>query len=85
MNITAEFKDRVFRTRFSGTCKFDKFAGPLLSSVRDLKVVVDLYKGAEIDAVIDGRGLDCYSRLVIVFETVEDCLAFTLKYGDKYA
>jgi len=71
MNIPAEFINRVYKTRFSG----------LLSSARELDQIQNLAEGSEIDVIYEnGRAV-----VVLVFETQEDCLAFTLKYGNKYA
>ena len=71
MKIPDEFVNRVYRTRFSG----------MFSSARDLDQIQKLAEGSEIDVIYeDGKAI-----VVLVFETQEDCLAFTLKYGDKYA
>ena len=70
MTIPAEFSNRVFRTRFSG----------LLSSMKSLDQIQKLAEGSEIDVLYEnGRPI-----VVLVFETQEDCLAFNLKYGNKY-
>jgi len=71
MNIPTEFINRVYKTRFSG----------LTYSNKELTQIVKLTEGSEIDVVFE----DGCAVLVIVFETQEDCLAFTLKYGNKYA
>jgi hypothetical protein len=71
MNIPAEFTNRVFKTRFSG----------FFSTAKQLTEIHNLAEGSEIDVIYeDGRAI-----VVLVFESQEDCLAFTLKYGDKYA
>ena len=70
MNIPAEFSNRVFRTRFSG----------LFSSLEPLGQIQKLAEGSEIDVIIEnGKAV-----VVVVFEIQEDCLAFNLKYGNKY-
>ena len=71
MNIPAEFINRVYKTRFSG----------LSTTFEKMNEIQKLAEGSEIDVIYeDGRPI-----VVVVFETQEDCLAFTLKYGDKYA
>lgn len=71
MTYPAEFVNRVYKTRFSG----------LRSSFEQLDQIRNLAEGSEIDVIFEnGR-----SFAVLVFETQEDCLAFNLKYGDKYA
>lgn len=71
MTIPAEFINRVFKTKFSG----------LISTSKQLTEIQNLAEGSEIDVIYEnGRAV-----VVLVFETQEDCLAFTLKYGDKYA
>lgn len=71
MKIPDEFANRVFKTRFSG----------FHSSAKQLTEIQNLAEGSEIDVIYEsGKAV-----VVVVFETQEDCLAFTLKYGDKYA
>ena len=71
MKLPDEFINRVYKTRFSG----------LTSSFKQIDEIQKLAEGSEIDVIyIDSRPV-----VVLVFETQEDCLAFTLKYGDKYA
>jgi len=71
MTYPAEFINLIYKTRFSG----------LGSSFKDLDQIQNLAEGSEIDVIIEnGRAI-----VVLVFETQEDCLAFNLKYGDKYA
>ena len=70
MNIPAEFINRVYKTELSG----------LSSSTRSINHIQNLAPGSEIDVIYEsGRAV-----VVIVFETQEDCLAFTLKYGKNY-
>ncbi len=71
MNIPAEFSSRIYKTRFSG----------FLSTAKQLTEIQNLAEGSEIDVIYEGGK----AIVVLVFETQEDCLAFTLKYGDKYA
>lgn len=71
MKIPDEFANRIYRTRFSG----------FLSTAKQLTEIQNLAEGSEVDVIYeDGKAI-----VVLVFETQEDCLAFTLKYGDKYA
>ena len=71
MNIPEEFINRVYRTRFSG----------LANSHEQLNRIMELAEGSEIDVIYEnGKAV-----VVLVFETQEDCTAFTLKYGNKYA
>lgn len=71
MKIPDEFANRIYRTRFSG----------LLCSAKELNQIQNLAEGSEIDVIYEnGKAI-----VVLVFETQEDCLAFTLKYGGKYA
>jgi len=71
MNLPPEFSNRVYRTRFSG----------LGTSFGNLDQITKLAEGSEIDVIYEnGRAI-----VVLVFETQEDCTAFTLKYGNKYA
>ena len=70
MNIPAEFAGRVVKTRFG-------------DSVRDrhsLSEVVKDWPESYIDVVYE----NLKPIVVVVFESTEDCLAFKLKYGDRY-
>jgi hypothetical protein len=70
MNIPVEFVNRVFKTKLSG----------LSSSARSINQIREIAPDSEIDVIYEsGRAV-----VVIVFETQEDCLAFTLKYGKNY-
>ena len=70
MNLPEEFKHRVFKTKYSG----------LGCSFKDFDQIRNFAEGTEIDVIYEnGRSI-----VVVVFETQEDCLAFTLKYGNKY-
>jgi hypothetical protein len=70
MNIPSEFSGRVLKTKLSG----------LFNSSKQLNQIQGLAEGSEIDVIYEnGRAV-----VVIVFETQEDCLAFTLKYGKDY-
>jgi len=70
MTIPAEFTNRVFKTKLSG----------MLSAGKQLTEIQKLAEGSEIDVLYEnGRPI-----VVLVFETQEDCLAFNLKYGNKY-
>lgn len=68
MNIPEEFKNRVYKTKLSG------LFGARIFEIQKLA------EGAEIDVIYENNR----PVIVIVFETQEDCLAFTLKYGNKY-
>lgn len=74
MNIPAEFSDRVCKTRLSG----------FNTSFEKLDEIRKEWPGSEIDVVYEGTGLTHEPVVVVVFETTEDCLAFKLKYGNKY-
>lgn len=70
MDIPAEFSGRVVKTRIGG----------LISDFRLLDQIKKEWQGSEIDVIYEkGKSI-----VVIVFETQEDCLAFTLKYGKNY-
>lgn len=71
MNIPEEFTHRVYKTRFSG----------LMDSFAELNQMMKLAEGSEIDVIYENG----HAIVVLVFETQEDCTAFTLKYGNKYA
>lgn len=71
MNIPAEFTHRVFKTRLSG----------LSASFKYLDEIRKEWQGSEIDVIYE----NARPIVVVIFETQEDCLAFTLKYGNKYA
>ena len=70
MNLPAEFIGRVCKTKLTG----------LPSNFKKLSEIVKEWPGSEIDVV--------YEKLtpvvVVIFESTEDCLAFTLKYGKEY-
>lgn len=70
-SIPDEFKNRVLRTKFSGYS----------TTYEHIRKVAALTEETEIDVIYEnGRAV-----VVLVFETQEDCLAFKLKHGDKYA
>ena len=75
MNVPEQFKHRIFRTRFSG----------LNIDVMNRNQIQELAPGSEIDVVIESLNGFPIPVVVLVFETPEDCLAFTLKHGHKYA
>ncbi|MFI5405733.1 MAG: hypothetical protein ACHQ1D_04385 [Nitrososphaerales archaeon] len=71
MIIPDEFRGRVVKTRLNG----------LTTSFKRYDEIQKLWPESEIDVVYeDGKAF-----VVVVFESTEDCLAFKLKYGDKYA
>jgi hypothetical protein len=71
MTIPDEFVGRVYKTRFSGWASWH----PKLDEIQKLA------EGSGVDVIYEeGRAI-----VVLVFETQEDCTAFTLKYGDRYA
>jgi hypothetical protein len=70
MNIPAEFSGRVFQTKVSG----------LGDTSKSLSRIIKSWPGSEIDVVYE----NLKPIVVIVFESREDCLAFTLKYGKEY-
>jgi hypothetical protein len=70
MKIPDEFSHRVCKTKLSG----------LFSDFKKCDQIEKDWPGSEIDVVYEnGRAI-----VVVVFETQEDCLAFTLKYGKEY-
>lgn len=75
MNIPESFKHRVFRTRFSG----------LNIDARNRDQIVALAPDSEIDVIYETVNGQPKPIVVLVFETQEDCLAFTLQHGHKYA
>jgi hypothetical protein len=71
MSIPEAFTGRVCKTRLSG----------LTQSFKRLDETRKEWPGSEIDVLYEnGQPI-----VVVVFETQEDCLAFTLKYGKEYA
>ena len=52
---------------------------------RNREMITNLAPGSEIDIVYESVNGEPKAVEVLVFETQEDCLAFTLKYGHKYA
>jgi hypothetical protein len=70
MNIPAEFSHRVYKTKLSG----------LSRDFKRLDQIRKEWQGSEIDVVYENLS----PIVVVVFESPEDCLAFTLKYGNEY-
>ncbi len=70
MNISDEFKGRIYRTRISW----------LISANARLNKIIKEWQGSNVDVIYENG----QSVIVIVFDSAEDCLAFTLKYGEKY-
>lgn len=71
MILPEQFPGRIYRTRFSA----------LTSTFKDFDQIRDFAEGTEIGAIYENGHI----KVVIVFKTQEDCVAFKLKYGDKYA
>ena len=72
MNIPEEFINRVVETNLRG------LHTPATNKLYEL---LTEYKDSYIDVTYDDKLI---SRIVIVFESTEDCLAFKLKYGKDY-
>ena len=70
MAIPSDFSNRVYRTRLSG----------LSNSLKKLDEITKQWPGSEIDVLYE----NLKPIVVLVFESQEDCLAFTLKYGTNY-
>jgi hypothetical protein len=70
MSYPDEFLHRVYKTRLRGM----HFNG------KKLDEIIKNIPGSEIDVIYE----DLKPIVVIVFETQEDCLAFTLKHGTNY-
>jgi hypothetical protein len=70
MNYPEEFLHRIYKTRFNGMGRNPK----------KLDEIVKDWPGSEIDVVYE----NLKPIVVIVFETAEDNLSFTLQHGDKY-
>jgi hypothetical protein len=70
MKYPAEFTHRIYRTRL----------GFLNNNAKTLSEITKDYPGTEIDVIYE----NLKSVIVLVFETQEDCLAFTLKNGKEY-
>jgi len=68
--IPAELTHRVCKTKLSG----------LGQSFKRLDQIRKEWQGSEIDVVYE----NARPIVVVVFESPEDCLAFTLKYGKEY-
>ena len=69
-NIPVEFSGRVYKTKLSG------FYG----SFKKLDQIRKEWQNSEIDIMYENGK----SIVVIVFESQEDCVAFTLKHGYEY-
>lgn len=74
MNLPEEFRHRVYKTKLSG----------FGTSFIKLDQIRKKWQGSEIDVIYEGTGTNHRPVVVVVFETPEDCLAFTLKYGKEY-
>jgi hypothetical protein len=74
MNLPEEFRHRVCKTKLSG----------FGTSFKRLDEIRKEWQGSEIDVIYEGIGLTHRPVVVVIFETSEDCLAFTLKYGNEY-
>ncbi len=75
MNIPDEFAGRVCRTKIPG----------LISNYKKFDKIVEEWPGSDIDVIYERvEGGEPKAFIVVVFETTEDCLAFTLKYGREY-
>jgi hypothetical protein len=70
MNLPEEFRNRVCKTKLTG----------FGSSFRKLDQIRKEWEGSDIDVLYE----NAKPIVVVVFETQEDCLAFTLKYGKEY-
>jgi len=70
MIIPTELTHRVCKTKLSG----------LGQSFKRLDQIRKEWQGSEIDVVYE----NARPIVVVVFESPEDCLAFTLKYGKEY-
>lgn len=70
MNIPAAFSGRVFKTKTPG----------IFSKSEKLTKICKEYPGTEVDVLYEGAN----PYIVLVFETPEDYVAFTLKYGNEY-
>jgi hypothetical protein len=70
MSIPAGFIGRVFRTKLKGWGM----------DFKKLDQLIKEWPGSELDVLYESAS----PKVVIVFETSEDCLAFTLKYGKDY-
>jgi hypothetical protein len=75
MKLPDSFKNRVFRTRFSSLTLY----------LEKQSQMDNIPPGSEIDVVYESAHGEINPIIVLVFETPEDCLAFTLSHGHKYA
>ncbi len=76
MNFPDEFSHNIIKTRFGFL--FEARALGLKFEIKDLHLVkMDLNDWVCRDNNNEGR-------VIIVFQSPEDCLAFKLKHGDKY-
>lgn len=70
MNIPAEFIGRVLKTKFRrSNLDYGK-----------VNQIQEEFPGSEIDVIYE----NLTPIVVLVFESTEDCLVFTLKYGKDY-
>lgn len=72
MEFPAEFSQRIYKTRL----------GLLFNDLKKINETIKDWQGSYTDVVYEGT--DLRPRIVIVFETAEDCTAFTLIHGRKY-
>lgn len=70
MTIPAEFSDRVYKTKVT-------FSN---NNLKKVYALTQQWQNSELDVIYE----NLRPVIVIVFETEEDCLAFTLKYGKEY-
>jgi hypothetical protein len=75
MSIPDEFIGRVCKTKLPG----------LISNYKKFDKIIEEWPGSELDVIYERvKSHEVEARIVVVFETTEDCLAFTLKYGKEY-
>ena len=70
MTIPTEFSNRVYRTRIKA----------IGGDLKKLDEITKQWPGSEVDILYEGIN----PTVVLVFDSQEDCLAFTLKYGTNY-
>lgn len=70
MKIPDEFVHRIVKTRMT-------FFGSDIEKINEIK---KYFPGIELNIIHE----NLQRIIVLVFKTQEDCLAFTLKYGNNY-
>lgn len=74
MIIPDEFSGRIFKVRNSRKISLSK----------EIFEIIKSWPGSEMEVIYEGAGPNIVAKTIIIFETQEDCTAFTLQHGHKY-